>query len=264
MFTSSKLLMCAAAALAFPAGVGLTSVASAASVTTSGSFQNTIGGTNVNTQPVAGFPRPGFANATFLNFGNPLSGGIPEGQSGFVFEGLSPITLSPVEGLEFDVGGFTHRNAPTTLGSNISSTQLNITLANGGESQSSFDIEFIQTTNALSGPACAAAQGSPGGIAVEDENGCGDVVNFPSVFSETQINVDDEDFFVEILGFEQDGVTTAQFKTLEDADNNAVLRARLRSEVPVEVVPLPAAAWLFLAGIGSLLGISWRNRKTAA
>ena len=59
-------------------------------------------------------------------------------------------------------------------------------------------------------------------------------------------------------------MTTAQFKTLEDADNNAVLRARLRSEVPVEVIPLPAAAWLFLAGIGSLLGISWRNRKTAA
>ncbi|NOD77955.1 VPLPA-CTERM sorting domain-containing protein [Ruegeria sp. HKCCD4315] len=229
-------LKCNVAAIAL-VGVLAGSAASALSVTAiSPSWQN------VN--PTTGITESSSGSTISLRWGG---GSNPSGYD-FTPTGTPILNLSP--DTAFDLGQFTHLNFPIP-GEVLSSVDLVVDLQIGGGPlvSSTFSLTHNETLNR---PANCPQDATP----------CNDIVTIANSLGSQNFTYGGQNFVFSVLGFSQDGGNTIStgFSTVEGAQNHATLYG----QYTVAPVPLPAAGWLLLGGIGGLFAYGRRQKRNAA
>jgi len=180
-----------------------------------------------------------------------LRWGTPSGQpnqSGYDFTAAA----TPIAGLApdtaFALGEFVHLNYPIT-GTTLSSVDLDVDIQiDGGPLVSStFAITHNETTNSAPCPA--------GSVSV-----CDDIVTIANTLGSQVFTIGSDTYTFSVLGFSTDGGSTivTDFLTAENARNVATLYGKYT--VATNVIPLPAAGWLLLAGVGGVAAVG-RRRK---
>ncbi len=243
------------------AGLALSSVPAVAGVVTfsdfSASWSNISGGTNVAYDPMGPTSAVYWGNST------------GSGQSGYEFSSSAvdfDITLPPSPSDDFIVGTFTHFNRPISGGSSISGVQLSISaeiLVDGisqGTKNFLYDFDHWETTN--SNDPCADGGDHGEGVNV---NGCADRVrlNYNSLSDSFLIGSDL--YSLEIRGFLfgdlDTGTPATEFWTVENAENEAYLRARvtLTSDIGPGGQEVSEPATLGFLGLG--LAAMWLRRR---
>jgi hypothetical protein len=103
---------------------------------------------------------------------------------------------------------------------------------------------------------------SPQSSCPGDTPPCDDIVTVSNNLGNETFTIGGDIFTFQVLGFSTDGGTTFldNFRTVEGQPNPAGLWGSYTSS-PISTIPLPAAGWLLLAGIGGL-GALRRFRKT--
>ena len=248
--------LCASAALAAASGA-----AQAASLTVtdiSGAWTSWAGGTAV----AAGTD----GDTAQLRWGIPTR----STKSGYDFTPAS-VPLTPAENTDFDLGTFSHNNFPIASGTGIDSAALDVsfTFYLGTDSNSlitrtsRFVFDHWETANA----AAPCADGGAVGTGI-NANGCADRVRAVTNPSGTEtFEVVDGDvtrrYFFAVTGFDMGDA----FWTKENAQNTATLRARYLLEeemAPMPApLPLPAAGWMLVAGLGAFAATGRRRRDHA-
>lgn len=244
--------LCTAAALGL--GAGGVQAASLTVTDISGAWSSWTGGTAV----AAGAQ----GSTAQLRWGIPTD----SNKSGYDFTPSAP-PLTPAQDTDFDLGTFTHLNFPIQLNNGITGATLDVsfTFYLGSDSsnlmtrKSQFVFDHLETTN----NAAPCADGGSVGEGV-NANGCADrvrVVTNPSATESFEVveNGVKRNYIFAVTGFD----VGDPFWTAEKAENSAVLRARYTYDESVQPapVPVPAAGWLLLAGIGGLAAAS-RRRKS--
>jgi len=228
------------------------------------SWFETSGGTNVQTSG------NGTANP-FLAWGDPVVGPNTTDHGGIIGEGSGyeleipndPVpdpAVEPGSG-SFDFGTFTHFNNPIASGTSIDSTKLellaDVTLADdilGTNKQTIVDnalftFEFIHNETPNAGP-CEV--GDPP---------CADIVEVTLLNDSSSVEVDGVLYTLSFLGFRQNGILNDVFISPEGGFSPGIIEAQFTA-VDLEAVPLPAAGWLLLGGLGGLAAL--RRKKKAA
>ncbi|SFU15094.1 THxN family PEP-CTERM protein [Sedimentitalea nanhaiensis] len=194
-----------------------------------------------------------------INNGDPLStlrwgGDTGEGQSGYDFTRAATPINNIAEDTAFLVGNFVHLNNPVFPPSlNSANLDVDITIVNGpGVISSTFSMSHNETTN-------SGNCGGDGSVIP-----CDDYITVSNAPGGTAFSIGNVDYVFQVLGFSTDGGTTIldQFRTQEEQNNPAGLYAKFTATTNVNVVPLPAAGWLLLAGVGGLAAV--RRKKKAA
>ncbi len=188
---------------------------------------------------------------------------IGNGQSGYDFTPTSPLPFTLAEDTPTVLGTFTHLNRPIGSGTSIDSVELDFSFggsvledAEGNmfpagflmeDFGAVFDFDHNETPN--------QAANCP-----TDPVACSDIVTVAAQGGANEtIRVQNTLFTFTLLGFSPDGVNFSNmFVTTEGLDNSQ----DLYFEYTVSVVPLPAAGWLLLAGLGGL-GVVGRRKKSA-
>lgn len=181
-----------------------------------------------------------------------------DGQSGYDFTAeATPINGISVNSI-FDLGTFVHQNFPIFDDGSVPGT-LDLRLEIGGTltdpGATAFAVtsifSFTHTETPNDGNPCAEGGAQP----------CPDLVEVVlNSGASTSVNIDGVDYFFSVSGFEVDGTPVSSFLTLESQSNQAILQGTFTADV--NVVPLPAAGWMLLAGVGGLAAL--RRRKKAA
>lgn len=200
-------------------------------------------------------------SGTAINEGtNQIRWGSPAtsaGRSGYDFSsaGVTPLE----EGDLFILGTFNHLNFPVYAPS-LDKAELAISMSGNADGvafdfNSTFMFDHFETHNNPSNGICAAG-GTPD---------CPDLVTLLNPQDTTQVvTVDNVDYTLEIAGFVTDpqNLTSflGSFLTEEGQENEAYLIARF-TEPGVSEVPLPAAGWMLIAGLGGMAAMR-RTRKT--
>ena len=197
-----------------------------------------------------------------------LTNGLPDKQSGYVFDGIAPDDNFSSTKSSFVFGEFTHFNGEVwsnsaTLASVDFWIDIKGRVVNGDESETfSLSTKFRLFHNETINPAvpCAAGGTQP----------CGDSVSIGGKIAETDsFIVGNVEYSFVLEGFVEsiDGPFVTSFFTDEFEKSSAVLRARIDSTElpppPPPVIPLPAAGWLLIAGIGGLAAIARKKRRVA-
>lgn len=202
------------------------------------------------TSIVASWQNPVPATVSVDNSGDTKEArwGVPAtaaGQSGYDFTAeTTPVTVSAE--VAFDLGEFVHINQPIRPGGSLQTIELVLDIA--GELvddpsvmfslSSVFDFTHLETPN--------RAPCLPGSVSV-----CDDLVTVAlNVGKSTSFEYDSVKYFFSVTGFEVAGVSVTEFLTAEGANNPAILRGVFTAKV--NEVPLPAAGWMLLAGLGAL------------
>ncbi|MBK0326303.1 VPLPA-CTERM sorting domain-containing protein [Rhodobacteraceae bacterium F11138] len=159
----------------------------------------------------------------------------------------------------FQIGMFTHRNQSINAGTSINSVQLSLTAdvlldgttVIGNGLNFLFDFDHNETSNVSN---CAFPD--------PNNSNCDDIVTVTSNNLTETFNYNNTEYTLEINGFldEDTNQFTNQFFSAEGGNNEAIVMATFTSEIPG--VPLPAAGWLLLAGVGGLAAVR-RKKKTA-
>ncbi len=209
----------------------------------------------------------GGLNSSMITWGTPVpnAGGAP---SGYAFEATTPLpTIST--GSEFELGMFTHANNRVTGDALLSATlRVDITFQIAGEAStrmttSFFEFDHDETINYRRGDTffdrdCKYGDGKPGDSGTINVEGCADRVDATTnAETSTPFTVNGHSYMLTFSGFKADGQTLGYFLTQERADNSAVITAKL------EAVPLPAAGWLMIAGLGGLAAMKRRKKARA-
>jgi hypothetical protein len=181
-------------------------------------------------------------------------------QSGYSFQGVSNFTTTASA---FTFGQFTHNNgAVWTNSATLDSVNFNLAIEGKVEGQSfsvlkTFNILHNETIN----PGDPCAKGGP--------QPCQDSVNFQSSLAESLIFVvGNMQYTLTLEGLVTglDGSIITSFFTPEYHANSAMFRARIDAQPinptpPPPVIPLPAAGWLLIAGVGGLVVAARRKRS---
>ncbi|MBK4215484.1 THxN family PEP-CTERM protein [Paracoccus caeni] len=238
--------------------IALTAIGAQAATLTvtdiSGAWSNVVGGQQVNINNGA---------TSTVRWGTPTNA-----QSGYDFtpEGTP---LDAAQDVDFTLGTFTHHNFPITAGTGISSASLDVTFKFylGSDSStiytrtSQFVFNHWETGNSDNPCADGGTEGS--GVNI---NGCADQVtavtnpNSTDSFEIVDGNITRKYVFA-VNGFD----IGDEFWTVENQTNQATIKARFTYEENIQPapIPLPAAAWMLMAGMGGLAMASRRrNRKS--
>ncbi|MEM7076691.1 MAG: THxN family PEP-CTERM protein [Pseudomonadota bacterium] len=180
---------------------------------------------------------------------------LGDGLSGYEFNAVTG--LPSVVGSPFDLGEFVHNNFPIGAPS-LESADLSVSITGNIDGLAFalnpvFSFTHFETTNFPSG-SCAAGGVEP----------CPDLVTLVNSQDLTEVvNTPDGPLTLTILGFDTGSGPFSSFLTLEDESNFATLRAEFLAPIPgTTVVPLPAAGWMLLAGVGGLAAFGRRRNKS--
>ncbi|WP_165915642.1 THxN family PEP-CTERM protein [Rhodovulum marinum] len=203
-----------------------------------GTWTNVQPGSATNLNNVSGDP------AT-LSWGNPAAGAT--GQSQYIFNANSPS--GPwAEGALIDFGQFTHNNQPIT-GTSITSADLEFAFQVD-------DVAPITASSPLAGLTLSFTHNETPNVG--GGNCCNDEVTATISSGGGSFTLGSLVYTFSVLGFSQDGGSSfvSSFSTVEGQPNTA----NLYGKYSVAPVPLPAAAWMLIAGLGGL-GVMARRRK---
>jgi hypothetical protein len=188
-----------------------------------------------------------------IRWGNPFQ--QPK-QSGYDFTGAAPPALIKEEDEDFSLGEFTHLNFPIT-GTSLISADLLVEIVLDGYINpiiSTFSFLHDETTNENKIKDCKYQP---------SVSRCDDLVKASLNLGKTEsFNIGDIEYVFTISGFEVAGTTFSQFLTEEGKSNSANLIGKFVTKESVSPVPLPAAAWMLLAGIAGLGAVA-RKRRSA-
>lgn len=191
-------------------------------------------------------------------------------QSGYSFVGEASGAIQ--SDTDFDLGTFTHNNFVINAGTSISGAGLGlvVNMIIGGvtrELTTAFNFRHDETLNY--GESNGLCKNGGSNYSGKNANGCADQVKILNNTDDQQaFEVNGFLYILEITGFIQNGEAFTEFWTTEDAANSASLRARFTTIGPVDPVdppapvPLPAAGWMVLTGLGALAAVRARRRKS--
>lgn len=243
----------AAAALAAFAGTGAT--AATVSIDQIGAvWQNWTGSpepafsSNLNINNGDNDPTVGGETVSIF-WGDPTGQG---GQSGYTFDPTA-VSFPATDGVPYSLGTFTHNNQPIfASGGSLETVELLFHFAGTPVSPAAgvltsfgaiFDFVHDETTN--TGGGC-----------------CDDVVTVSAVGGASEdVTVGNYVYTFTLLGFSPDG-TPGSFSNSFITQEGLNSSSDLWFDYTVSVVPLPAAGWLLIAGLGAL-GAVGRRRKAA-
>ena len=232
---------------------------------------NSVAGAWTSTTPGSVYGLNGSSTGSFaeINWGDPVN---DVDQSGYSFEGLipPPVVVDTATSAEFDLGIFTHNNfaiwanvpfgAPAISSANLS---VDFALSIDGNDYALNQVYTFAHDETPNQPSGDCAYGGSAGSGINGTFGCNDQVTavLNEGLSETVV-VDGMEFTFDISGFRHDDETFSFFRTQEGRANEAILVGQLLvTELPSEV-PLPAAGWLLLAGIGGMAAVSRKRRAS--
>ena len=191
-------------------------------------------------------------------------------QSGYSFVGAAAGKIESDK--DFNLGIFTHNNFKINAGTSITGAGLGLVVnmvINGVDRalSAAFNFRHDETAN-LGEVGGLCKDGNANGVGVNSA-GCADRVTIlDNAAQQDAFEVDGFLYILEITGFIKDGVAFSEFWTAEDQANEAVLRARFTLMGPVDPidpppspVPLPAAGWMVLTGLGALAAARARRKS---
>jgi hypothetical protein len=186
-------------------------------------------------------------------------------QSGYVFEGIAPADNFSSTHSSFVFGEFAHFNGEVwTNSATLASVEFWIDIEGrvvDGEESETFSLStmFRLFHNETLNPAvvCDAGGTQPCRDSVVIE---GDIAkSLPFIVGNVEYT-----FVLEGLVESINGPFVTSLFTDEFDRSSAVLRARIDpTELPPPVIPLPAAGWLLIAGIGGLAALARKKRRAA-
>ena len=207
---------------------------------------------------------------------NAVSWGVPHtssqtgNQSGYSFVGAAAGQIESDK--DFNLGTFTHNNFVINAGTSITGAGLGlvVNMVIGGVDRAltaAFNFRHDETANL--GEANGLCRDGNANGAGNNVNGCADRVTIlDNDAQEDAFEGNGFLYILEITGFIRDGVAFSEFWTAEDKANEAILRARFTLVGPVDPidpppapVPLPAAGWMVLTGLGALAAARGRRKS---
>lgn len=260
---NSVFALAAAAAIAF----GSISAAVAATLDVSSVNGNWTGLTSGNGNVPTGVVG---LNTNTVSWGTPHVSSKTGKQSGYSFVGAAAGKIE--SDTDFDLGTFTHNNFVINAGTSITGAGLGlvVNMVIGGVNRAlttAFNFKHDETANNGEANGLCKNGGAIGsGV---NSAGCADQVTIlDNTGQQETFEVAGFLYILEITGFTQAGAAFSEFWTAEDQANSAILRARFTLVGPVDPidpppspVPLPAAGWMVLTGLGALAAARARRKS---
>lgn len=178
------------------------------------------------------------------------------GKSGFGFTGTAAGQTFAAN-TSFDVGVFTHFNRVIYKTEHVETARLNLTVeAEFDGMVKTFTTSYLFSLWETPNDDDPCANGAANGIAdTVNQNGCADRVQIlenDSLSDEFTHNGRKYEF--DLFGFEGG----KEFWTIESLANTTFLKAQFRTSDILTPIPLPAGAWMLLAGVGALAAVRRR------
>ncbi len=189
-----------------------------------------------------------------------VSWGTPQGgsKSSYTFGAASTIDNLAAD-TQGALGTFTHATYPIDAGGGITGARLTVLidlLIDGVAKTTSSVFAFNHWETDNTGTC-------PGGTAADNANGCSDRVQATlNVAASTGFTIGEDTYFFTVSGFTVDGLLLDEFWTKERATNTASLTGYYTLESNLPAVPLPAAGFLLVAGLGALGAMGARRKAS--
>ncbi|MBC9245535.1 THxN family PEP-CTERM protein [Paracoccus sp. 11-3] len=186
-------------------------------------------------------------------------------KSGYDFDPLSPSGPHSQDTV-FNIGTFTHHNFPIGDGTGISGATLDVefTFYLGSDSSTTYTrmSQFVFDHNETPNSANPCANGLPNGDP-SNAGGCADLVTASTNPATSETFTITEGGITRTYVFDVTGFNIGEdFWTKENMSNSATLQAQYTYEENIAPVPLPAAAWLLMAGVGGFAAVGRRRRRS--